>query len=102
MRTTVVLVILLLTLGLSLGPAPAVAEDQAVFQQMPASCQRVSDAELSQVEGKFFSFNQVARCVYQRIPEQYQPLALATYKYGMFLYKYFRNNSANNFNGNRQ
>jgi hypothetical protein len=96
MRTTVVLVILLLTLGLSLGPAPAVAEDNAVFQQMPASCQRVSDVELSQVEGKFFTFNQIARCVYPRIPEQYQPCVLKVYQFSRCLYSYFKNHSGNN------
>jgi len=72
MRTTAVLVILLLTLGLSLGAAPALAED-AVIQQMPAACQPVTDAELSQLNGKFLGFDnvnwrQVACCVYQKLP----------------------------------
>lgn len=72
MRTTAVLVVLLLTLGLSVGVVPALAED-AVIQQMPAACQQVSDAELSQLNGKFFNFNdvnwcRVARCVYQKLP----------------------------------
>ena len=71
MRTTAVLVILLLTLGLSLGAAPALAED-AVIQPLPSACQPVNDVELSQISGKQFDFNinwrQVARCVYQKLP----------------------------------
>lgn len=52
MRTTVVLVIVLLTLGLC--SVPALAGDSPVIQQLPASCQPVSDAELSQIQGKGF------------------------------------------------
>jgi hypothetical protein len=69
MRTTVLLVIVLLTLGL--WSAPAMAGDHAVIQQLPASCQPVSDVELSQLSGKQgFSFNwcQVARCIYSQLP----------------------------------
>jgi hypothetical protein len=70
MRTTALLVILLLTLGLSLGSAPALAEDQAVIQSMPVACQPVSEAELAQLNGKFFSFDsstlfRVAFCAYR-------------------------------------
>jgi len=73
MRTTALLVILLLALGLSLGSAPALAEDQAVVQPLPAACQPVNDAELAQLNGKFLNFNninwrQVALCVYQKLP----------------------------------
>lgn len=74
MRTAVVLVILLLTIGLAWGPAPALAEGKAVNQPLPLTCQPVSDAELTQISGKFFRFNnnlnfcQVARCVYQKLP----------------------------------
>jgi len=50
MRTTVVLVIVLLTLGLY--SVPALAGDNAVIQPLPASCQPVSDVELSQMRGK--------------------------------------------------
>jgi hypothetical protein len=72
MRTTAVLVILLLTLGLSMGVSPALAED-AVMQPLPSACQTVSDTELSQLNGKFLGFNnvdwrQVACCVYQKLP----------------------------------
>jgi len=71
MRTTAVLVILLLTLGLSVGVAPALAED-AVIQPLPAACQSVNDAELSQISGKQLNFDinwcQVVFCVYQKLP----------------------------------
>jgi hypothetical protein len=73
MRTTVVLMILLLTLGISMGPAPALAENEAVLQPFPAAYQPVSEAELSEMSGKFLYFNnfdlrQVACCVYQKLP----------------------------------
>jgi hypothetical protein len=72
MRTTALLVILLLTLGLSVGVAPALAQD-AVMQPLPSACQPVSDTELSQLNGKFLGFDnvdfrQVARCIYQKLP----------------------------------
>jgi hypothetical protein len=69
MRTIVVLVIVLLTLGLV--SVPAMAGDNAVIQQLPASCQPVSDVELSQLSGKFgfrFDLCQVARCIYTQLP----------------------------------
>lgn len=69
MRTTVVLAILLLTMGL--WSAPALAGDQTVIQQVPASCQPVSDVELSQLSGKkgcSLDFRQVARCIYNQLP----------------------------------
>jgi hypothetical protein len=50
MRTLVLLLIVLLTLGLCSVPAPA--GDQAVIQPLPASCQPVSDVELAQLNGK--------------------------------------------------
>ncbi len=57
MKTTALLVVLLLTLGLSMGPAPALAADQPVLQDMPAACQPVSEAQLAELNGKFFSFD---------------------------------------------
>ena len=69
MRTIAVVVIFLLTLGLSVGVAPALAED-AVIQPLPMACQPVSDTELSQLNGKFFSFDKTiliraAFCAYK-------------------------------------
>lgn len=83
MRTTALLVILLLTLGLSLGTAPTLAEDQAVVQAMPAACQPVNEAELAQLNGKFFTFDkttllQVSRCIFQKLPEDTQTCILRT------------------------
>lgn len=77
MRTTALLVIFLLALGLSLGTAPALAADQAVVQSPVAACQPVSETELSQMNGKFFTFDkttllQAARCIYQKLPEDTQ------------------------------
>ncbi|MEJ2071337.1 MAG: hypothetical protein P8X65_12960 [Syntrophobacterales bacterium] len=59
MRTTAVLVILLLTLGLSLGVAPALAGENAVIQPLPSACQPVSDVELSQMRGKLLAVGTV-------------------------------------------
>jgi hypothetical protein len=62
MRTTVVLVIVLLTLGLY--SVPALAGDNAVIQPLPASCQPVSDVELSQMRGKqLTNFNGCAQAL---------------------------------------
>jgi hypothetical protein len=55
MRTTAMLVILLLTLGLSLGVAPALAGENAVIQPLPSACQPISDVELSQMRGKLMT-----------------------------------------------
>lgn len=73
MRTTALLVIFLLALGLSLGPAPALAQEQAVVQSLPAACQPVSEAELSQLNGKFcclgkINFCQLALCISDKLP----------------------------------
>jgi len=71
MKTTALLVILLLALGVSLAPAPALAADQAVIQALPETCQPVSETELSQLNGKFrFSFDKAtliraAFCAYK-------------------------------------
>jgi len=53
MRTTAVLVILLLVVGLNLGASVARAGDHAVIQPLPTACQPVSDVELSHIRGKF-------------------------------------------------
>lgn len=74
MRTTVLLVIVLLTMGLAWGPAPVVAGDKAVMQ-LPQSCQPVTDAELAQLSGKqgnSFDLCQVARCIYSHLPPNAQ------------------------------
>lgn len=70
MKTTALLVVLLLALGLSLGPAPVLAAEQAVLQDMPAACQPVSEAQLSELNGKYFSFDKstllrAAYCAYK-------------------------------------
>ena len=56
MRTTAVLVILLLVVGLNLGASVARAGDHAVIQPLPTACQPVSDVELSHIRGKFLGF----------------------------------------------
>jgi len=75
MRTTVLLLIVLVTLGL--GSAPAMAGDQAVMQPLPASCQTVSDAELANLNGKQYAIpsldlRQAERCVYTQLPAEAQ------------------------------
>jgi hypothetical protein len=80
MRTMVVLVTVLLTLGLC--SVPAMAGDNAVIQQLPASCQPVSDVELSQIQGKgLINFNgcaqaflcQAVRCVWaNQVPDSFK------------------------------
>jgi hypothetical protein len=87
MRTTVLLVIVLLTLGL--WSAPAMAGDHAVIQQLPASCQPVSDVELAQLSGKQgFSFNwcQVARCIYNQLPPPTQQKILCAVQVARTIY----------------
>jgi len=68
----VLLLMVLLTLGLC--TVPAMAGDQAVMQQLPAACQPVSDAELSQLNGKFAAWantdlGKVAMCVFNKLPD---------------------------------
>jgi hypothetical protein len=53
MRTTAVLVALLLIVGLNLGASVALAGDHASFQLLSRASQPVSDVELSQIRGKF-------------------------------------------------
>ena len=57
MRTTAVLVILFLVVGLNLGASFALAGDNPVIQPLPSACQPVSDVELSQIEGKFLAMD---------------------------------------------
>jgi hypothetical protein len=56
MRTTAMLVILLLAVGLNLGASVALAGDHAVIQPLPTACQPLSDVELSQMRGKFLGW----------------------------------------------
>jgi len=56
MRTTAVLLILLLVVGLNLGASVALAGDHSVIQPLPSACQPVSDVELSQMRGKFIGW----------------------------------------------
>jgi hypothetical protein len=75
MRTLVLLLIMLLTLGLC--SVPAMAGDQAVIQSLPASCQPVSDEELANMKGTQLSMpsldlRQVARCIYSKLPPEAQ------------------------------
>ncbi len=70
MKAVVVVLALLLTVGLVWGPAPALAEGEAILKQIPAG-QPVSDAELSQISGKqlpHVDFRRVAYCVYTHLP----------------------------------
>ena len=53
MRTTAVLVILMLAFSLNLGASIALAGDNTVIQPLPSACQPLSDVELSQMRGTF-------------------------------------------------
>lgn len=72
MRTMVLLVILLLTMGL--WSAPVMAGDNGTIQQLPALCQPVSDAELANMNGKQFApslfLHRVARCISSKLPPE--------------------------------
>lgn len=74
MRTTVLLAILLLTLGLF--SAPAMAGENAVIQQSAALYQPISNADLSQMNGKLMAqpdLLQVAeRLIVSKIPPSTQ------------------------------
>ncbi len=74
MRTMVLMLIVLLTLGL--GSVPAMAGEQAVTQPLPASCQPVSDVELTQLNGKAMmrtSFlGEIVRCIESKLPPSAQ------------------------------
>ena len=74
MRTLVLVLIVLLTLGLC--SVPALAGDQAVIQSLPASCQPVSDVELTQLNGKAMmrtSFlGEIVRCIESKLPPSAQ------------------------------
>jgi hypothetical protein len=52
----VLLLIVLLTLGLC--SVPAMAGDQAVIQPLPATCQPVSDVELTKLSGRLMTRQQ--------------------------------------------
>jgi len=89
MRTTVLLLIVLLTLGL--GTVPAMAGDQAVMQPLPASCQPVSDAELCQLNGKGLRMStpdlrQLTMCVYNKLPEETQGKLFQAYQVAKTVY----------------
>ncbi len=70
MKTTLLLVILLLTLGL--WSVPALAGDNVVMQPLPAASQPVDDAQLSQMNGKFlkpvYDVRQAAQCLFNKLP----------------------------------
>ena len=73
MRTLVILVILLLTLGLGWGSVPAMAEGNAEIQQMPLSCQPLTDAELAQfsgMNGPTTNLCRIAHCFPPGCPEK--------------------------------
>ena len=74
MRTMVLLLIVLLTLGLC--SVPAMAGDQAVIQPLPASCQPVSDVQLSDMNGRLAArpdlFQIAVRYVESKIPPRAQ------------------------------
>ena len=85
MRTTAVLVILLLAVSLNLGASMALAGENAVIQPLPSACQSVSDAELSQIQGKFNGmdgcvksfFCQVAYCFWEnKVPIKFKTSCL--------------------------
>jgi len=70
---------LLLTLGIGLGFAPAIAEDNVAIEQLQASCKPMTDAELGQARGKLLGqnnfgcdFGKLARCIYNKLPEDTQ------------------------------
>jgi hypothetical protein len=70
MKSVVVVLALLLTVGLIWGPGPALAEGEAILKQIPAG-QPVSDAELSQISGKQLppvDIRRAAFCVYTHLP----------------------------------
>jgi hypothetical protein len=56
MRTTAVLVALLLVVGLNLGASGALAGDIAIIQPLPTGSQPVSDVELYHIRGKFLGW----------------------------------------------
>jgi hypothetical protein len=73
MRAMALLAILLLTMGL--WSAPVMAGDNTVIQQLPASCQPVTDAELSQMNGKgriSLDLCRIAQCIYSNLPPDTQ------------------------------
>ncbi len=74
MRTTVVLVIFLLTMGL--WSVPALAGDNPGIQQAPAALQPVDDAVLTQMNGKLAArpdlCSVVERFIVSKIPPQAQ------------------------------
>jgi len=89
MKTMVLLLIVLLTLGL--GSVSAMAGDQAVMEQLPASCQPVSDAELCQLNGKGLrmsttNLRQLTMCVYNKLPEETQAKLLHVYQVAKTVY----------------
>ncbi|MEJ2093294.1 MAG: hypothetical protein P8X65_14015 [Syntrophobacterales bacterium] len=53
MRTTAVLVILFLVVGLNLGASFALAGDNPVIQPLPSACQPVSDVDHGWMRKKF-------------------------------------------------
>jgi len=70
---------LLLTLGIGWGSAPAIAADNVAIDQLQASCKPMTDAELGQVRGKLLGqanfdcdFGKLARCFFNKLPEDTQ------------------------------
>ena len=85
MRTTAVLVILFLVVGLNLGASFALAGDNPVIQPLPSACQPVSDVELSQMRGKLMTtdgcvrsfFCQAAVCFWEnKVPQTFKDTCL--------------------------
>jgi hypothetical protein len=88
-KTTVLLLIVLLTLGLS--TVPAMAGDQVVMQPLPVSCQPVGDAELCRLNGKGLRMSttdlrQLGMCFYNKLPAETQQNVLRAYQVAKTVY----------------